>query len=76
MHRLSDRVLDVSNAFQNKNVPICERVYVSPPPYYLYWFLIYSLNFPINRYDEPFSPQRMNGIKGKKISWMTMEQTP
>ena len=35
MHRLTVRILDVSNAFQNKNVPIHERVCVSPPPYYL-----------------------------------------
>ena len=36
--RLTARVLDVSNAFQNTNVPIHERVCVSPPPYYLDWF--------------------------------------
>ena len=37
MHRLTSRILDVSNEFQNKNVPINERVCVSPPPYYLDW---------------------------------------
>ena len=35
MHRLTVRILDVSNEFQNTNVPINERVCVSPPPYYL-----------------------------------------
>ena len=35
MHRLTDIILDVINAFQNTNVPIHERVCVSPPPYYL-----------------------------------------
>ena len=38
MHILTDIVLDVSNVFQNKNVPIQERVCVSPPHYYLDWF--------------------------------------
>ena len=35
MHRLTDRILDVSNSFHNTNVPIYEIVCVSPPPYYL-----------------------------------------
>ena len=34
IHRINARILDVSNEFQNKNVPIHERVCVSPPPYY------------------------------------------
>ena len=38
MHRITDRFLDISNAFKNTNVPINERVCVSPPPYYLDWF--------------------------------------
>ena len=29
------------NALHNTNVPIIERVYVIPPPYYLDWFEIY-----------------------------------
>ena len=40
MHRLTDSILDVSNAFQNTNVPIHERVCVIPPPYYLDLFEI------------------------------------
>ena len=48
MHRLNDRILDVSNAFQNKNVPIHERVCVSPPHYYLDWFEISYPNVPLN----------------------------
>ena len=35
MHRLTAKILDVSNAFQNKNVTIHERVCLTPPPYYL-----------------------------------------
>ena len=35
MHRLTARILDVSNAIQNTNVPIHEIVCVSPPTYYL-----------------------------------------
>ena len=38
MHRLFASILDVSNAFQNTNVPIHEIVCVSPLPYYLHWF--------------------------------------
>ena len=53
MHRLTARILDVSNAFQNTNVPIHERVCVSPPPYYLDWFLRYYPNVPLNRDDVP-----------------------
>ena len=35
MHILTGMILDVSNAFQNTNVPINERVCVIPPPYYI-----------------------------------------
>ena len=35
MHRLTGNILDVSNEFQNTNVPIHEKVCVSPPLYYL-----------------------------------------
>ena len=48
MHRLASRILYVSNAFQNTNVPIHERVCVVPPPYYLDWFEISYPNFPLN----------------------------
>ena len=41
MHRLTAVILDVSNAFQNTNVLIHERVYVIPTPYYIDWFEIY-----------------------------------
>ena len=66
MHRLTARILDVSNAFQNKNVPIHERVCVSPPPYYLDWFEISYPNVPINLYYGPFFVQCINGIQGIK----------
>ena len=48
MHRLTARILDVSNAYQNENVPIHERSCVSPPPYYLDWFEISYPNVPLN----------------------------
>ena len=35
IHRLAYIVLDISNAFQNKYVPIHYIVCVGPPPYYL-----------------------------------------
>ena len=54
MHRLTDRILDVSNAFQDKNVPIHERVYVSPPPYNQYCFERPYPNVPLNRDDGTF----------------------
>ena len=65
MHRLTARISDVSNAFQNTNVPINERVCVSPPQYYLDWFEISYPNVPLNRYDGPFFFQCMNVIQGK-----------
>ena len=40
MHRPIDRILDVSDEFQNTNVPIHEIFCVGPPPYYLDWFEI------------------------------------
>ena len=54
MHRLTARILDVSNAFQNKNVTIHERVYVSQSPYYLDWFERSYPNVALNRDDGPF----------------------
>ena len=66
MHRLNARILDVSNAFQNKNVPIRERVCVSPSPYYLDWFERSYPNVPLNIDDGQFFLQCMNGIKGTK----------
>ena len=58
MHRLTARILDVSNVFKNTNVSICER--------YLDWFEIYDTNVPLNRDDGPFCLQYMNGIQGTK----------
>ena len=48
MHRLTARILDVSNTFQNTNVPIHERFCVSPPRYYLYWSERSYPNVPLN----------------------------
>ena len=70
MHIFTVRVLDVSNAFHNTNVPIHvpihEGVYFSPPPYYLDWFEIYYPNFLLNIYKGPFCLQCMNEKKGTK----------
>ena len=49
MHRLTARILDVSNVFKNTNVPINEIVWVSPPHYYIDWFEISYPNVPLNR---------------------------
>ena len=68
MHRLAARILDVSNALQNKNVPIHERVCFSPPPYYLDWFERYYPNIPLNRDDGQFLLHYMNVIQGTKPS--------
>ena len=66
MYRITARVLYVSNAFQNKNVIIHERVCVSPPPYYLYCFETSYPNVPLNRYNGPFCLKCMNVIEGTK----------
>ena len=54
MHRITARILDVSNAFQNTNVPIHEIFCVSPPPYYLNWFERSYPNIPINLDNSRF----------------------
>ena len=66
MHRLTAMILDVSNAFQNTNVPIHERVCFSPPPYYIDLFEVYYPNVPLNLDYGPFCLQYMNGIQGTK----------
>ena len=66
MHRLTARILDISNAFQNTNVPVHERVCVIPPPYYLDWFEISYPNVPLNINDGPFCLQCMKLIQGTK----------
>ena len=65
MHRLTARILDISDTFQNTNVPIHEIVCVSPQTYYLDWFEISHPNVPLNRDDGPFFLKCMNGIQGK-----------
>ena len=66
MHRLTARILDVSNAFQNTNVPIHEKFCFIPQPYYLDWFEMYYPNVSLNIYDGPFCINCMNGIQGTK----------
>ena len=62
VHILTTSILGVSNEFQNPNVPIHERVCVSPPPYYIDWFEISYPNLPLNRDDGTFCLQCMNEI--------------
>ena len=54
MYILTVRILYVSNAPQNTNVPINKRVCFSPTPYYLDWFEKYYPNFPINQDADTF----------------------
>ena len=70
MHRLTDRILDVSNAFQNTNVPIH---FVSPPPYYIDWFERSYPNIPLNLDDVPFFYSVYEWNARNKASWKTME---
>ena len=72
MHKLTDIIMGVSNAFQNKNVPIHERVCVSLPPYYLDWFESSHPNVSINQYDGLFCVLCKNVIQGtnpSKLQW-------
>ena len=57
IHMLTANILDVSNAFQNKNVPVHEIVCAGPPPYYLDWFEISYSNVPLNLDYGPFCLQ-------------------
>ena len=68
MHKHTASILDISNAFKSTNVPIRERVYVIPPPYYLDWFESYYPNVPTNWYDSPFCIQCMNGIHATELA--------
>ena len=66
MNILTSRFLDFINAFQNNNVPINERICVSPLTYYLDWFKRYYPNVPLNWYYGSFFLQCMNVIQGVK----------
>ena len=66
MHRLTERILDVSNVFYNTNVTIHEIVCVGPPPYYIDFFERYYPNVPLNRDNGTFCLSCMNGIQGTK----------
>ena len=68
MHRLTVRILDISNLFQNTNVTIHEIVCVSPPTYYLEWFEIFTPMFLSIEMMVYFFSQFMNGIQGTKPS--------
>ena len=62
IQRLTARVLDVSNKFQNKKFPIHERVCFITPPYHLDYCENYYPNVPLNRDYGPFFIQIMNVI--------------
>ena len=66
IHRLIASILDISNVFKNKNVPIFEIVCVSPSPYYLDWFENSCSSVPLSQYHGPFCLQCMNIIQGTK----------
>ena len=68
MYRLAASILDVSNSFQNTNVPIFKRLCVSPPPYYLDWFEISYPNVTLNKNGGLFFLQCINRIQGTKPS--------
>ena len=68
MHRHTANILDVINAFQNKNVPIYERVCVSPPLYYIDWIEISYPNVTLNGEEGQLCLQQMNRILGTKPS--------
>ena len=68
MHRLIARILDVSNAFQNKQFPIHEILCVNPPPCYLDWFEIYYPKVHLNMCEGPSFLQCMNVLQGTKPS--------
>ena len=57
MHIVNSSILDVSDAFQNKNVPIYEIVCFSSPPYYLDWFeryhpILWSIFYVLMEFKE------------------------
>ena len=64
MHRLTARILDESNAFQNTNNPFHKFDGVISPPYYLDRFEKSYPNVPLNQDEGPFCLQCMNGIQG------------
>ena len=66
MHRLTARILDVSNALHNTDVTIYERVCISLPTYYLDRFETFYPNVTINGDDSPFCLQYMIGIQVTK----------
>ena len=74
MHIITATILDVSDSFQNTNLTIHKRLYVSPPPYYLDWFEISYPNVPLNQDEGPFFLQCMNIIQGTKPSGRKQNQ--
>ena len=68
IHRLTTRILDVSNAFKIQIFPFTKELFFSTPPYYLDWFEIYHLNVPLNLDNDQFYLQCMNGIQGTNPS--------
>ena len=67
MHRLTARIMDVSNESQNKNVTIHERVCVIPRNCYLDWFEKSHPNVPTNIDEGTCCIQCMNRIYVEKL---------
>ena len=67
-------ILDVSNAFQNTNVTIHERVCVGKPPFYLDCFERPYPNVTLNRYEGPFFLQCTSGIQRTKLAGQQWNQ--
>ena len=65
MCRITTRIFYASNVFQNTNVPINERICVSPPTYYLDCFERYYSNITLNWHEGSFCLQRMNLLQEK-----------
>ena len=65
INRLADIILDVSNAFHNRNVIIYEIVCIITPPYYIDIFERFHPIITLNGDDSPFCNKFMNIIQGK-----------
>ena len=66
MHKLTARILDVSNAFKNTNFLFMKQFVSVHLPIILNGLEISYPNVPLNRDDDPFCLQCMNGIQGTK----------
>ena len=73
MHKLTVNILDVSNEFQNTNIPIYERFCVSPSPYYLDWLEVSYPNIIINSRLWSILYSMNEWDSSNKTIWVTVE---